>query len=554
VTGERGLPATETGEENTVRIACAQLAARDIDQHERALGEALDAVAEAGRVGADLVLLPECTYPAYVLATDATPRGMRSDDDVVALFEDAARTHGLFVAVGLARGWRPDERVGWNHAVLVGPDGRVHLESDKHLLWDFDRHWFRPGEPSEARTVRLTPDVSTAVGMLICADLRMPEVARTLAVTGARLLLDPTAWVTAGDPAVTSNPQPEYLMSVRAVENGVWIAAADKVGMERGTVVYAGRSTIMAPDGTIAALASASEPEVIWADVDLRLATGPPVSRRPELYEPLVDTRVGSPTTRRDQEPLIPREASLRVGLLQSGAEDLAAAEGGAIAAKVPLIDALGISVLALAARGTDDDLAWLCRWLEGETGVATAVAGVDPDGDVSRLEVVYRSVCVEAEPTHRRTGRASGSLDHRTLDVGVLRLAAMVGSEGLVPEIARMFAVAGVDLVIWAAGITTPMPLSIARARAMENRVWVALVQPTGAQPVDDGASGRVALIDPDGRPVAMGFPGREHLVAGVVNVFASRAKQVTPGTDVLADRQPASYSRLTASTGWRQ
>jgi hypothetical protein len=212
----------------------------------------------------------------------------------------------------------------------------------------------------------------------------------------------------------------------------------------------------------------------------------------------------------------------------------------------------LGISLLTLAVRGERDDVAMLGHWCESETGAATVVAGVDSAGEISHLDVVYRSsLCIEALPTHGPAGAASAALGHRMLDLGVVRLGAMVGWEGLVPEVARMFALADIDVVIWAAGVRTPMPIEIARARAMENRLWVALLQPSGAHSASDGASGRVALIDPDGRLVAAGLPGREHLLASVVNACASRIKQITPGTDAFADRSPAFYAELAASTG---
>lgn len=45
-----------------MRIACVQLAARDVEESGRALDEALAAAGEAARE-ADLVVLPEATYP-----------------------------------------------------------------------------------------------------------------------------------------------------------------------------------------------------------------------------------------------------------------------------------------------------------------------------------------------------------------------------------------------------------------------------------------------------------------------------------------------------------
>ena len=63
----------------------------------------------------------------------------------------------------------------------------------------------------------------------------MPEVARILAVRGAELLVDPTAWVAAGtDPTTWSNAQLEFMLSTRTRENGLWVAAANKVGFEGG--------------------------------------------------------------------------------------------------------------------------------------------------------------------------------------------------------------------------------------------------------------------------------------------------------------------------------
>ncbi|MBV8264418.1 MAG: carbon-nitrogen hydrolase family protein, partial [Candidatus Eremiobacteraeota bacterium] len=51
----------------TVRVACAQLRARPLSLARLALREILDAIKNAKRAGADLVVLPECSYPAYVL-------------------------------------------------------------------------------------------------------------------------------------------------------------------------------------------------------------------------------------------------------------------------------------------------------------------------------------------------------------------------------------------------------------------------------------------------------------------------------------------------------
>jgi hypothetical protein len=82
---------------------------------------------------------------------------------------------------------------------------------------------------------------------------------------------------------------------------------------------------------------------------------------------------------------------------------------------------------------------------------------------------------------------------------------------------------------------------LDVARARAVENRVWASVVVASKSDPL-------AALVDPDGRVVSVGLRDRDQLVVGVVNVALARLKEMAPGTHVLVGRQPASYEVLTA------
>ncbi|MGE0572341.1 MAG: nitrilase-related carbon-nitrogen hydrolase, partial [Dehalococcoidia bacterium] len=47
------------------RIACCQVRAHDLEDAEENLANLLRSLDEAGEAGAQLVLLPECSYPAY---------------------------------------------------------------------------------------------------------------------------------------------------------------------------------------------------------------------------------------------------------------------------------------------------------------------------------------------------------------------------------------------------------------------------------------------------------------------------------------------------------
>lgn len=80
------------------------------------------------------------------------------------------------------------------------------------------------------------------LGMLICYDLRFPEMSRSLASAGSEILVAPSAWVKGKmkeDHWITIN-------KTRAIENGCYIIAPDQVGN-----IYCGRSIVVDPFGKI---------------------------------------------------------------------------------------------------------------------------------------------------------------------------------------------------------------------------------------------------------------------------------------------------------------
>ena len=106
--------------------------------------------------------------------------------------------------------------------------------------------------------------------MLVCADGRLPTLARNLVEAGAEALVMPTAWVTSGrDPAVLENVQADLMVNVRARENGVPFLAANKCGVERQAVAYCGKSAIVSGDGSFIARAPQGEACVIAGEIEV---------------------------------------------------------------------------------------------------------------------------------------------------------------------------------------------------------------------------------------------------------------------------------------------
>ncbi len=250
----------------TVRVAAVQLRAHDRADFLPSLEPIVDAARRAAS-SADLIVLPEATFPAYVLGKEPVDAAMvtRALDrlrDVAADTKTVIVAGAVDVTNGIAR----------NAAFAIDADGSVAGRADKLFLWHFDRRWFAHGE-------RLEP-IDTAIGrlgVLICADGRLPTLSRALVERGAEALVMPTAWVTSGrDPRLLENVQADLLARVRAYENRVPFVAANKCGSELGMVAYCGKSQIVDAAGSVVAMASELEPETIAATIELGVAARPP--------------------------------------------------------------------------------------------------------------------------------------------------------------------------------------------------------------------------------------------------------------------------------------
>jgi predicted amidohydrolase len=113
----------------------------------------------------------------------------------------------------------------YNAAVYLGPEG-VRAVYRKVYLFDREQESFDPGD-EPFRVHRLG---QARLGILVCFDWMFPEAARSLALQGADILVHPANLVLPHGPSA---------MLTRALENGVFTATANRVGLERVTVTRA---------------------------------------------------------------------------------------------------------------------------------------------------------------------------------------------------------------------------------------------------------------------------------------------------------------------------
>jgi len=231
---------------------------------------------------ADLWVLPELFASGYQFASQQEVSALAEPvpaGPVTRRLVTLSRDLHAHLVAGLAERWDGEL---YNTAVLVGPQGLVARYRKVHLF-AAEKRWFSPGDLPFP-----VVDLGEArVGILICFDHLFPEAARTLALRGADLVLHPANLIIPDVGQLT--------MRVRAIENGVFTATANRVGIERrgdSTLRFTGRSQIVSPRGRLLARCSEELEEVRVVEVDpaeardkhLNAENDLLTDRRPEWY------------------------------------------------------------------------------------------------------------------------------------------------------------------------------------------------------------------------------------------------------------------------------
>lgn len=197
----------------------------------------------------DLIILPELITTGYECGVSFTDYAQRVPGPSVNLIGQRASEYGVHIAFGLVTKERV-ESILHNALVVVGPDGDLIGQYHKVHLRGEERMTFRPG----FRYQVLETDFG-ALGLMLGWDLAFPEVARSLALEGAELLMVAANWE-----APHADEWRTYLRA-RAYENAIFVAAANRVGSEPSYSFF-GDSAIFGPRGQVyASLFDEVDPE-----------------------------------------------------------------------------------------------------------------------------------------------------------------------------------------------------------------------------------------------------------------------------------------------------
>jgi N-carbamoylputrescine amidase len=261
------------------KIAVIQLNLNDVAENN--LKKCLSWVRDAANQGAEVISLPELYSSHYFCQSEdvdnfALAEPLYSTSFIA--FSALAKELGVVIIVPFFE--KRMAGIYHNSAYIINTDGseaglyrKMHIPDDPHF---YEKFYFTPGDLG----FKAFPTNKGKIGTLICWDQWYPEAARLTALQGADVLFYPTAigWHPLEKEEYGENQHGAWMnvMKGHAVANGVYVAAANRIGLEQyieGTagIQFWGSSFIAGPQGEILAQASHDKEEILIAEVDLDL-------------------------------------------------------------------------------------------------------------------------------------------------------------------------------------------------------------------------------------------------------------------------------------------
>lgn len=263
-----------------MKIAIAQLASSP--NKEQNLKKACDAIQKAAQGGADLVLLPEM-FMAFVPADSGISYAdvaENVDGPFVSQLAKTAKEHGIYVVCGIYERAENEPKRAFNTTIMLNRQGELIYHYQKTHLYDAFSYQESLNIIQSHNALKPVETEFGKIGILVCYELRFPEVARKLALAGADLLLVPTAWVS----GPLKEEHYQTLVKTRALENTIPVCACDQTSN-----IFIGRSLICDALGVTIASAGYEE-TVFFAEIspehttETRQKLPCMENRRPELY------------------------------------------------------------------------------------------------------------------------------------------------------------------------------------------------------------------------------------------------------------------------------
>lgn len=232
----------------------------------------------------ELIIFPELITSGYECGKDfQTLAETVPDGQSMKAIGQLAKQYKVHIVYGFPERDADKRDVLYNSAVLIDDAGEVKGVYRKVHLFASEKEFFRAGCSY--------PVFNTSIGKLgimICWDTAFPEVARSLALKGADLLVVSTNWEKPYLTSVVTKNQQDWdlVTRARALDNCMYLVSANRIGFDE-SLGFFGRSNIIGPTGEAIAELLKEEEGMISAELDYSI----PIQLRYEYYTFFKDRR-----------------------------------------------------------------------------------------------------------------------------------------------------------------------------------------------------------------------------------------------------------------------
>lgn len=523
-----------------MKLSCIQHKAFDIYNYNDYLDRVSKMIREAAYVGSKLIVLPECSFPAYIIQKELALLDILLEN--TKLISNAigglAKELGVYIVWGAIESFKNSI---YNMAVLFNDEGEIINKVYKSNLWHFDEKVF-----NEGKGFRVVDTKLGKIGMIISSDALTPEIIRILKLKGAEIIIEISNLSTAGSyRSNLSNMQVDHLLITRAMENDIWVVMADKVGSELNCNTYTGKSCIISPLGEIIAMGSCDKEEVISGEIDLSIrATNMPL-RRPDLYEIIHSPVNSTEIYRLMNTPIEPYMSEVFCGSIVFDYET----EEQYMDKALNHLDNMGIldaSLIVLPFAGNINGISKfieLIRTIINENTIVILPYFKHSNGYITKTAVVFGKHLFFGgiDKIHKESidcGLNYGS-QIEVINTTLANISIIFDGEILVPELTRCHMLMGSEVIVWIDTTNFDNKDMILKTRAVENKIN--FIRNTSCTNVNTSM-----MVNIDGVILASSFIGEEYSLSAQMIPCFSRFKSVVPGTNVVTTRKPKIYKEL--------
>lgn len=203
----------------------------------------------------DYVLFPELFLTGYSIDGYVETMAESLEGEANDLLCKVAKECNVGIIMGFAEKHKHEY---YNSAVFIEKNGLISGVYRKAHLFEWEKNSFIPGEEA--------PIIETAKGkiaMMMTFDAEFPEMARIYALKEAELIMVLSAHF------VPYQMHHRIMLRARALENQLFIAVANKIGLEENSI-YFGESAFISPRGDFLNKIEHTE-KIIIESIDLSL-------------------------------------------------------------------------------------------------------------------------------------------------------------------------------------------------------------------------------------------------------------------------------------------